>query len=127
MHLFRKAIPRQFESIATFNGAIPVFLGQFLERGLYALRVLSPVAGFSVRKSAFSPSTARKMAKPMPIGSNQSRAGIGAEWNHTFKKGTYTNNTCSTASTPTAIQTTRLVNSKSSRKLDSRRKRLLNK
>src|SRR5271165_7015692 len=48
----------------------------------------APAKGFSVRKSAFSPSTARKMARPMPIGNNQSRAGIGAEWNHTFKNGT---------------------------------------
>jgi hypothetical protein len=40
----------------------------------------------------------------MPIGSSQSRAAIGAEWNHRFMKGAYTNNRCNTASTPIAIQ-----------------------
>jgi hypothetical protein len=36
----------------------------------------------------FSASTARKMAKPMPTGRNQSRAEIGAELNHKFSNGT---------------------------------------
>ena len=61
--------------------------GGIRERFIQYPYALAPIAGFSVRTIAFSPSTARKMTKPMPIGNNQSLAGIGAEWNHKFKNG----------------------------------------